>query len=174
LSSDAAYLENCLNDILQEFKMRIISFLILIFFGTVCFYGCKGKEVPKPIESQSDQFSVGQVWQSKTRPIEVESRLIVGRIDRIKNKGNIVHIKLVGLKINNTKAPGGFSTELSHAPVSEEKLKDSVTVLEGNDGDLSGFQEGYETWLQSYEVSGAGVFTTSVAEIVDIIEQALN
>ena len=114
------------------------------------------------------------MWQYKTPDSENESRVIIGKIESLEKLGTIVHIKLVNLKIKNPTAPGGFSTEMSHAPITEAKLKDSVTTLTEARADLGGFDEGYNTWLAAYRAAKGGVFTISVKEIVDCMEQGIN
>ena len=150
-------------------KKEIIMAGILAWFTGL--FGC-GKN-SQPAVATSDQFAVGQIWEYKTRPGEEGSRVIVGRIESIDKVGKVVHVKLSGLKISNPGAPGGYSTTMGHAPIMEEKLKESVTKLAGQSGDLEGFQEGYNTWLQEHRSGKAGVFSIPLREIVDSMEQAL-
>jgi hypothetical protein len=36
------------------------------------------------------------------------------------------------------------------------------------------YREGYATWKRAFEAGNAGVFTISVAEIIGVIEKAMN
>jgi hypothetical protein len=63
---------------------------------------------------------------------------------------------------------------MSHAPVAEPQFTASVTELTDQRGDLEGFAEGYATWRAAYLEGKAGVFTLTLSEVVDVIEQALN
>lgn len=135
-------------------------------------FGCgKAKAPPQSLNSQ---FAAGQVWKYKTRPVEPESRVIIGRIEKVGNAETIIHVKLTSLRINNPGAPGGVSTFVSHTPISEDKLKESVTELEAENGDLDGFEEGYNTWQDAHRTGGAGFFTTTLSEIIEFIEEAFN
>lgn len=118
----------------------------------------------------TDHFVVGQVWKYKTRASEEDSRLIIGKIETLEKSGNVVHIKLIRLKIKSPTAPGGYSTNMSHAPITESKLQESVTELTNEKADIEGFEEGYNTWRDAK----GGVFTITVNEIVDFIEKAIN
>ncbi len=122
----------------------------------------------------SERFASGQVWLYKTRPTEEASRVIIGKIEMTPKVGTIVHVKLIGLRLKNSSALGGFSTVLTHAPVSEAALSASVTELSNEVFDLDGFSEGYNTWLSSFRTGDAGVFTISLSEIAEAMEQALN
>lgn len=150
-------------------KKEIIMAGVLAWFTGL--FGC-GKDSQQAVAT-SDQFAVGQIWEYKTRPGEEGSRVIVGKIESIDKVGKVVHVKLSGLKIRNPGAPGGYSTTMGHAPVLGEKLKESVTKLAGHSGDLEGFQEGYSTWLKEHRSGKAGVFSITLREIVDSIEQAI-
>jgi hypothetical protein len=134
-------------------------------------FGCDGSRKPEP--PVSDQFAAGQVWQYKTRASEPESRIFIGKVERLEGDV-VVHIKIVALKIKNPSAPGGLSTTLFHAPISEAKLKESVTVLTRDKADLARFQEGYQTWLAALRAAKGGVFAITVKEIVTFMEQAIN
>jgi hypothetical protein len=143
-----------------------------IIASILALFGC-GKN-PSPATAKSDQFAVGQVWQYKTRDQESDSRVVVGRIEDLGKLGTVVHIKLVNLRIKNPTAPGGLSTDMSHAPITEAVFKASVTKLTQDKVGLDGFDEGYQTWLAAYRDGKGGVFTISVKEIVDCMEQAIN
>ena len=143
-----------------------------LFGSFLTLFGC-GKH-PAPPTTGSGQFAVGQVWQYSTRETESESRVVIGKVETLGKTGTVVHIKLVNLRIMNPTAPGGFSTHMSHAPITEAALKLSVTTLSEDKVDLDGFDEGYQTWLAAYRDGKGGVFTTSVKDIVDFVEQAIN
>ncbi len=144
----------------------VVGFLSAI----LALLGCDKARSPR--QSASSQFAVGQVWKYKSRPSEPDSRVIIGRIETIEKVGVVVHVKLAGLKIINPTAPGGLSTVMGHAPMTEGKLRESVTEVVSGDGDLSGFEEGYNTWL-GHQAGEAGIFTITLSEIVDCMESAI-
>ena len=136
-------------------------------------FGCGKQGPPDPTPTQSEKFKPGQVWQYHTRAGEEGSRLIIGRVEQVGALGTVLHIKLIGLSIKNLHAPEGVSSVMSHAPVTEAKLSESVSTLLGEGGDLDGFQEGYDTWLTSYKAGKAGVFTIPISEIVDCMDKGV-
>jgi len=132
------------------------------------------EEIPPPKPAVSDQFAPGQVWRYKTRPGEEGSRVVIGKIENAPKIGMIVHVKLVSLSLKNPTAPGGVVSVMSHAPVSEAQVSASVTELTDEVGDLDGFADGYNTWLSAFRAGDAGVFTITLSEIAEYMEQALN
>ena len=112
---------------------------------------------------------VGQEWSYHTRPDEVSSTLVVLRIDADSSLGTIVHIAVNRVRIRNPRAPGGYSTTLPHAPVSERALRASITGLVTESVPLPDFREGYDLWKRGK----GGVWTLSMAEIVAAVEEAL-
>lgn len=126
---------------------------------------------PMPERASSPRYRVGQVWQYQTRPGEEASRVIVGRIEKIEGIGTVVHVKLTGVQL---RGPQGVATVMFHAPVAEAHLSASVTELTDERGDLEGFAEGYGMWRAAYREGKAGVFTLTLFEILETMEQALN
>ncbi len=153
-------------------KKLLCTFLTALSIGAAP--AANAKELPPPEPMRSKQFASGQVWLYKTRPTEEASRVIIGKIEKTPKVGTIVHVKLTGLRLKNSSALGGFSTVLTHAPVSEAALSASVTELTDEVSDLDGFSEGYNTWLSSFRAGDAGVFTITLSEIAEAMEQALN
>lgn len=112
------------------------------------------------------RFEPGQVWTYRTRPDEEVSRVIVCRVDSHETDNAIIHIFVEGVAI------AGAHTAISHAPICEKALRESVLSLESMRESLPGYEEGYKTWQTSYDEGDAGVFTISVAECVEVIEEA--
>lgn len=149
--------------------------LFFVISAICCLYGCSdNKKLISPKTAQSEQFAVGDVWTYKTRPGEEASRLIIGKVENIEKIGMVIHIKLLDIKIKNADAPNGLSTEMIHAPITEAALKKSVIKKVAKDGNLDDFNEGYETWLASYQQGDAGAFCIPVSEIVGCMEKAVN
>lgn len=123
---------------------------------------------------QAGDYSVGQVWSYRTRAGEEDSTLLINQIEKTKKFGNVYHISLKAVKVRNDSAPGGFSRELPHFPVSEETLKKSLVQVVGKSALHPGYREGYKTWKAAFDEGQAGVFTISVSEIVEFIENAIN
>ena len=117
----------------------------------------------------SGPFAAGQVWRYRTRPGEEASRAIVGRVETDDEGQVIVHVKLTDLRLVAPQAPGGFYPSLSHAPVAAEAFAASVIAPVSESADLAEFEDGYQMWAEDH----GGVFTVSLAEIVEVTEQAL-
>lgn len=150
---------------------------ILTLFATLSFAAtavANADERPLPESATSSQFAVGQVWLYKARSTEQESRVVIGKIERVGNQGTIVHVKLTNLRIVNPTKPDKFFRAVSHSPISESALSASVTELTDEAADLKGFLNGYDAWLSSYRAGKAGVFTVTLSEIVTIMEKGLN
>lgn len=119
-------------------------------------------------------FKEGQVWSYRTRPHEAGSTLLINKIEANSKLGPIFHISLSGLKIKNPRASSGFSDRLPHSPVSQQTLDRSVVALIGNAAPDPAYLEGHATWKKAFDAGQGGIFTITVAEIVDTIEQAIN
>jgi hypothetical protein len=118
-------------------------------------------------------FRAGQVWRYRTRPGEEGSRMTVGRVEQSDRGDVFVHVQLHGLDIPNPQAPSGRSTMIQHLPIAEESLAASVVDLVAEDGAIHDFEEGYSTWRESYVAGNAGVFTLSLADIVDVMAKTI-
>lgn len=79
---------------------------------------------------------------------------------------------LPGVSIQNSAAPDGRSTFISHMPFAEEAIDHSVTQLIEQKQELPDFEEGYATWKEHAEQGSAGVFTIPVAQAIEGIEKA--
>ena len=105
-------------------------------------------------------YAVGQVWEYRTRPQDEGSLL---KIQRIEDAGAVFHVSLVGVRL------GGSPTEIQHLPVSRETLDASVSRLSDSDVAFPDVAAGHAEWQRAQ----GGVFTLTMAEIVDFAEQAL-
>jgi hypothetical protein len=141
----------------------------LVALACTLLLSCAGGP-PPPERVSSPRFRVGQVWRYQTRPGEEASRVIVGRVERVGAAGTVVHVKLTGLRLEG---PQGVGTLVYHAPIAEAQMEASVTELTEERGDLAGFAEGYAMWRAAYLDGKAGVFTLTLSEVVETMEQAL-
>ena len=126
-----------------------------------------------PVSSMSkDQtkFSAGQIWAYKTRPQDSGSLIRIYRTEILKygdKKLTVHHISMIGLSLKSNSRDG----EIGHLPVSPETLKKSVTKLVRTGRkfpDAKAVEGGIALWRKEQ----GGVFTISLAEIADILEQA--
>jgi len=139
---------------------QILSILILSFFLT----NCKNPETTK--------YTVGQEWNYKTRKGEEKSTLKILKIEKYPTHGKVIHISIGNLKVNNPHAED-IAEELTHIPISEKALDGSVTELKNEKTKVPKNIEGYSYWKKEFDQGKAGVFSISVSEIVNSLEETI-
>ena len=115
----------------------------------------------------------GQVWTYRTRVGEESSRVVVGRVDRLKSGELIVHVALIGVRIVNPNTQSGVQSVLAHVPISEDAFTQSVIQLTDEEVTVEGFAAGYDAWRQAFESEGGGYFTVPLQKVPNLIEAAL-
>lgn len=131
-----------------------------------------GAPEPQP-EPVTHPLRAGQVWRYFNRPGEDSSFLVITRVESYPKIGEVVHIRLDGLRIANPLHPSGVSEEIGHLPFAGDAVRRSVTVLIRDDEPPPEDDEGYRTWQKAFKKGEGGVFTIPVAEVVEGMEQAL-
>ena len=124
--------------------------------------------------AEAANFQVGQVWSYRTRAGEDASRLYIARIDRDLGAKPIFHLYIDGLKLKNPLLESKVQDHLVHVPVSREALEASVIALQSENVLPPDISEGYVLWLEAFERGQAGVFTMSVQQVVQYIEDQFN
>ncbi|MGI5062816.1 hypothetical protein HO345_04470 [Treponema denticola] len=123
----------------------------------------------------NEKYKEGQVWSYKTRENESNSKIYIVKIEYNKTIGKIYHIYIDNLNIKNPYQKSKIQNNLSHSPVSEKTLDDSVikivTAKYENNIDIS---DGYVAWKEAFDDGKAGVFTIPVNEIIQCIEDVAN
>ena len=122
----------------------------------------------------AESYEAGQLWHYHTRPGEEASRVLINLIEPHDKLGKMIHISVLDVNVKNPHTASGMTHELPHFPVSEETLQKSLTTLAGRRDILADYREGYEVWKEAFDAGKAGIFTISVAEIVDVVERAAN
>jgi hypothetical protein len=120
--------------------------------------------------ASSVDFAPSQEWQYKTRSADINSSLVIGGLETHEKMGDIVHIAIKNVRVANPDADGGFSTHISHIPISPPALRASVINMVNSDTEADGITEGIAAWREA----NGGVFTISVAEVVQYIEELLS
>lgn len=121
------------------------------------------------------KYRPGQKWSYKTRPGEEDSYLIVLKVDKDPQLGDIIHIALRKLKMKNEHIPeGSFSENVDHMPFSQEAIDKSGLKLLEEKTDVPDFAEGYQMWREAFDAKRAGVYSITVAEAVNVMEYGLN
>jgi len=123
--------------------------------------------------AKAHDFSEGQVWSYRTRAGEESSTLLIDKVESDPKLGSIYHISVFKVRVKNSHSPTGSSIDLPHFPVSKETLEKSCVKQVGRSKPNPEYREGYAQWKQAFEQGQAGIFTISVAEIVDVVEKTL-
>lgn len=89
-------------------------------------------------------FKVGQVWSYKTRSDEAKSTFVIVKIDNDIEYGNIIHIAVSNLKMQNSRSPNGVSDKINHMPFAEKAVAQSALKMLKEDVALPDFQAGYD------------------------------
>ena len=123
----------------------------------------------------NEKYKEGQVWSYKTRENESNSKIYIVKIEYNKTIGKIYHIYIDNLNIKNPYQKSKIQNNLSHSPVSEKTLDDSVikivTAKYENNINIS---DGYVAWKEAFDDGKAGVVTIPVNEIIQCIEDVAN
>lgn len=137
-----------------------IFFIVAISF--LSWFRSTAAEIP-----ESTPFVVGQVWSYHTRTGEEASTLQIVRIDKNVGAANTIHISIDGLKIPSVRNKGSYVGTMSHVPITEAALRESVISVIRVDSKLRDYQEGYKAWVSAK----GGVFSIPVSEIVSFVEE---
>lgn len=150
-----------------------MSYRALILFLAV-LQGCSSPHSLPSEKQMMSKYKPGQVWSYKTRKGEESSRIVICKVESHEKLGNIVHVQVTGVAIKSPASRDGIARTIEHSPYAEAAIDKSVTTLIAENNDLPDFSEGYDQWRRSFDQGKAGIFTISVAEGVDLMEQALN
>lgn len=153
---------------------RWIACIAIAFWGAAFGVDAEKGKDSMLTELNTGKYRVGQIWKFKPRPGEDGATLTVVRVESSKDLGVVVHVSVKGVHIKNPGAPGGFSDTLQHGPFSEDAIAKSVTTLVGETKTLPAYEEGYREWRKAFDAGKAGVFSITVAEVVGVMESAIN
>lgn len=109
-------------------------------------------------------YSVGQIWSYHHRPSDKGSLVRIASIEGT-DDGKIYHVSLIGLQFSCN----GDARNISHLPVSETTMRNSLIASVKSDAEFPDAGEGIAEWRRAE----GGVFTLGMAEIVDVLEQTI-
>ena len=135
-----------------------------------------GDKMPFPFFQKSPPptvYAEGQEWAYKTRDGEERSTVIINKVESHQKLGSIFHISVVGVRAVNPHTVGGVQTELPHFPVSLTTLEQSLTKLIRQRRSNPAYIDGYKEWKSAFDQGQAGIFTITIAEIVNLVESAM-
>lgn len=131
------------------------------------FFSCTKKDNMK--------YNVGQEWKYKTRPGEENSILKILKIEEYPATGKVIHISINGLKMKDPQHLKGIADKISHLPITEEALDQSVISIKNDTRQMPDSTEtdGYSYWKKEFDKGNAGVFSIPVSEIVNVMEKSI-
>jgi hypothetical protein len=115
---------------------------------------------------------VGQVWRYRTRPNEGGSTLIIVKKECYPRIQEVFHIQVRDVRLVNQRGDC-VCENLSHVPVGPETLRRSLLQLVRGNEELPDISEGYAIWREAFDNGKAGVYSISIAEILDIVEDTM-
>jgi hypothetical protein len=117
-------------------------------------------------------YQPGQLWTYVGAQF-AESRVVVGRVDHFTGEpGCVLSISVTPVAFP-TEEGGSRISAISHVPISKSALDVSVIAHTGTGVPVEGFEAVYEDWRGAMTAGKGGVFSVGVAEIVDLLGQAL-
>jgi hypothetical protein len=116
------------------------------------------------------KYSVGDVWEYKTRAGEEHSRLTVLKIERSSKLGIIVHVAVDNLTWRTCQGYP-FPEAVPHMPFARKAVDASVTRRVAMGHSLPDYQDGYETWRRGYSQGHAGVYIIPVGDAISVAEE---
>ncbi len=143
----------------------------LLVVVTACGAGASEQVGTPAVDSR---FEPGQVWSYDNREGEDQSRVLVEKVERLADTVTVVHIQIVRVAVASRFQPSGVQDIVPHVAIAEEALDASVLELKDEVVSPVGFANAYSAWRQTVESGEASYYTMSVAEIVDLVERAVN
>jgi hypothetical protein len=119
------------------------------------------------------EYAPGQAWTYRTRQGAEGSTVVIRKKDVEPEDGEVFHISILGANLRNHRVDGGLQPSMHHAAVARTTLDQSLLAYIGDGDEDEAWMDGYAVWRQAYDNGDAGVFDTSVAEILDYIERLI-
>lgn len=117
-------------------------------------------------EDEPVDFRVGQIWAYDTRPGEVDSTLTILKIERYRDLGPVIHVRVDGIHMVNP-LKGNIVTDIPHIPFKQVAIRRSVTRLLRTSSGVHNFHDGYAIWKKAYLAGEAGAFDIPVRNALD-------
>ena len=119
---------------------------------------------------QGPALREGDCWLYRTRDGEQGSFLVIRKIEDTPGAGQVAHISVFRLHVKSPAAPGGYTDQIGHLPISIKALRKSVTSKTPETPPQTDWRAGYDSW----KAAKGGVFTESVSKCVEFVEQAIS
>jgi len=149
-----------------SYRMICLLLSVLLLLAPAAALGPRTCDAPVVITDA--KFIPGQVWSFQSRPGEGASTVTILRVESLPKVGVVIHIRIDGIQFKN--CTGGPSpTSIQHAPFTKAALDQSVTHLIRS-VNVPQYEAGYRSWLAHC----GGVYTISVAAMVDADDATFN
>ena len=109
----------------------------------------------------SEEYEPGQIWNYKTRSLESTSTLMILKVEKYDDLGEVIHIRVDGINMVNPKL-GNEIDEIPHLPFKKSAIDLSVTKLVKKVKDIPEYKDGYNTWKEAYDAGKAGAFDSKL------------
>ena len=136
--------------------MKLFAFLSLFLASLIA--------IPAHAQDRPD-YAPGQVWEYRNRPEDAGSLLKIQRVENDPRGEPIYHVSVIGIRIEGMPAD-----KVPHLPVSRQTLDASVTRLSASTAEFPDPAEGIQMWRDA----NGGVFTIPIAQIIGIIQKAID
>jgi hypothetical protein len=123
--------------------------------------------------AQAHDFKAGQLWSYQTRPGDEASLVLINLVESVPKLGNVYHVSVLRVHLPSWKDTSRPEIDLPHFPVLKVALDKSVVAHVGDRAPLDAYREGYATWRAASDDDGAGAFSVSIAEVVSLVEAAV-
>ena len=108
------------------------------------------------------KYQPGQRWTYRTREYDIDSRILIGKIQKRILLQPIVHVTVLNVKPN----PTSDSIDIGHMPFSRKAIEESVIALTESGVAIGPqFHEGFQMW----STNKGGVFDIPVSQAVDAV-----
>ncbi len=113
---------------------------------------------------------VGECWGYKTRPHETESFVVIRKVEEMSNLSTVWHVSFFDVAVKNPTVPEKPIKYITHIPILEARLFESLTEKLDRSAPAKEWEEGYNIWRQDR----GGVFDVTLRECVEIMEDIVN
>lgn len=122
-------------------------------------------------DAHDAKFSVGDVWEYRTRTGEEHSHVTIIHLDVSPDLGVIVHVAVNGIRLANCNH-GPEPDNVMDMPFARKAFDSSVTKKVDSGQILpSGWQDAYGDWKNAYSAGKAGIYVISIADAVGVAEK---
>lgn len=118
------------------------------------------------------KYRAGQRWAYVTREEDDGSTLVVLRVEKLPDVGEVVLVAIDGLRVRDANAAHRLHQEIRFTEFTADALDQSVTHLLGEEV-APDRNELYAGWRRAFDAGEAGVFREPVVDVVRRFQRLL-